>query len=252
MQTNEKTIALYCRAALADADAIERQEERLLAYADEIIGASSIFYRDNGESGLTLDRPAMKELIADMRAGKVNFVVVTNVSRIARSLAPMMEWQALSSRYGVKCVALDPTPHDIGGLWTAARDFDAAFTARTTPCTRRETRRRITYHPITTATADRGKTSDMPEITYTRRGDYLLPNLILNEPPQEITLPLGGYGHRRRAFLKEHHPALYSQMLLSETLYPHLREIDEAAAYRLAAIADREQAKEIVGELIYE
>jgi hypothetical protein len=41
-------------------------------------------------------------------------------------------------------------------------------------------------------------------------------------------------------------------MLLSETLYPHLRATDEAAAHRLAAIADREQAEEIVGKLIYE
>jgi DNA invertase Pin-like site-specific DNA recombinase len=141
MQNNEKTIALYCRAALADDDATERQEERLLAYADEIMGASSICYRDNGESGLTLGRPAMKELIADMRAGKINFVVVTNASRIARSFSSMTEWQTLLRRYGVKCVALDPTPHDIGESWTAARGF-GAFAARTTPCTRRRKPRR--------------------------------------------------------------------------------------------------------------
>ena len=28
-------------------------------------------YRDNGESGLTLDRPAMNTLMADIRAGRV-------------------------------------------------------------------------------------------------------------------------------------------------------------------------------------
>jgi hypothetical protein len=72
----------------------------------------------------------------------------------------------------------------------------------------------------------------------------------MNEPPN--IAPLGKYGRKRRAFLKEHRPALCSQMLLSETLYPHLREIDEAAAQRLAVIADSEQAEEIIKELICE
>jgi hypothetical protein len=41
--------------------------------------------------------------------------------------------------------------------------------------------------------------------------------------------------------------------LLSEKLYPRLREIDEAAAHRLAVIADRNQAEEIINaELVYE
>jgi hypothetical protein len=56
----------------------------------------------------------------------------------------------------------------------------------------------------------------------------------------------------RRAFLKEHRPALYAKMLLSETLFPHLREIDYAARNRTAAIQDREIAREIIfAELIY-
>ena len=54
------------------------------------------------------------------------------------------------------------------------------------------------------------------------------------------------------AFLKEHRPALYASLLLSERLYPHLREIDEATAHRLAVIADRDQAEEIINELVYE
>jgi hypothetical protein len=91
----------------------------------------------------------------------------------------------------------------------------------------------------------------MPEITYyTRRGGYLLPDIALKDEP--FAPPLGRYARMRRAFLKEHRPILYSQMLLSERLYPHLREIDEAAAHRLAAIPGRAQAEEIISELIYE
>ena len=93
----------------------------------------------------------------------------------------------------------------------------------------------------------------MEALTYTRHGDYLLPNIGLQEPPREITPSLGRYGRKRRAFLKEHRPIFYASLLLSEKLFPHLREIDEAAAHRLAVIKNREQAEEIINaELIYD
>ena len=74
----------------------------------------------------------------------------------------------------------------------------------------------------------------MPELTYTRRGDYFLPNLILDEPPPELVAPLGRYGIRRRAFLREHRPIFYNTLLLTERLFPHLRDVDEIANERQA------------------
>ena len=41
----------------------------------------------------------------------------------------------------------------------------------------------------------------MTEITYTRQGDYNLPNLL---PPQEEPVPHGKYALLRKKFLKEH------------------------------------------------
>ena len=90
------------------------------------------------------------------------------------------------------------------------------------------------------------------EISYRRVGDYLLPNIILNEPPKELTAPLGRYGRMHKAYLREHRPILYSQLLLSERLYPLCHEIDEAAAARMAVIQNREAAHEIIlSELVY-
>jgi len=92
----------------------------------------------------------------------------------------------------------------------------------------------------------------MTEITYARCGDYYLPNLALNEPPPELSEPLGRYARMRRAYLREHRPILYGKLLLSERLFSHLRETDEAARNRLAAIPDREIAEEtILAELVY-
>ena len=90
------------------------------------------------------------------------------------------------------------------------------------------------------------------KITYSRVGDYFLPNIILKESPHEIAEPLGRYGRMHKAYLREHRPILYNQLLLSERLYPLCREVDEAAAHRLATIADRETSHEIIlSELVY-
>ena len=67
-------------------------------------------------------------------------------------------------------------------------------------------------------------------LNYTRNGDYLIPNLTLSETEMK---PLGKYGRMRKQYLQEHRPVLWNTMILSEKLYPHLREIDETATSRL-------------------
>ena len=69
------------------------------------------------------------------------------------------------------------------------------------------------------------------EITYTKNGDYLIPNIGL--PEQTETTPLGKYGRMRRTYLKEHRPILWERMILKGTLWNHLREIDREAYDRL-------------------
>ncbi len=70
----------------------------------------------------------------------------------------------------------------------------------------------------------------MSELTYIHNGEYLIPNLTLT---QQEEVPLGKYGRMRKKFLKENRPIIWNQMTLTETLYPHLREVDQAANSRL-------------------
>ena len=70
----------------------------------------------------------------------------------------------------------------------------------------------------------------MNELTYTKRGDYLSPDLTLKETSRE---PLGKYGRMRRAYLKENRPLIYNHLLLNGMLYRHLLEIEETAAQRM-------------------
>ena len=69
--------------------------------------------------------------------------------------------------------------------------------------------------------------------TYRREGDYLIPNLTL---PDTGDYTIGKYGRMRRTYLKEHHPAFYSTLILDGTLFKHLSEIDQACNERMEVI----------------
>ena len=89
----------------------------------------------------------------------------------------------------------------------------------------------------------------MQAITYSRVGDYLLPDIRLNEPPPDLVKPLSKYGQLRQRFLREHRTTFYNTLLLSERLYPHLRDTDETARER----RHRGVPEEIIlSELVYE
>ena len=61
-------------------------------------------------------------------------------------------------------------------------------------------------------------------LTYTMQGDYLLPDLEVPESPK-----VGKYGMLRRSFLRNHKQALYTGMMLEDTLNRHLEQVDKEA-----------------------
>lgn len=62
--------------------------------------------------------------------------------------------------------------------------------------------------------------------TYTRVGDYLLPDLEL---PQEEQQPIGVWGQCHRRYLKDHRRATYVTLLTSGRLNSYLADIDRQA-----------------------
>lgn len=67
------------------------------------------------------------------------------------------------------------------------------------------------------------------ELTYTRVGDYYIPNLALDDAEYEI----GTYGRMRQRFLNEHHHGTYTSLLLTGKLWKHLADIDAACHERM-------------------
>jgi len=71
------------------------------------------------------------------------------------------------------------------------------------------------------------------ELTYTKCGDYYIPDLVL---PDTSEYHIGKYGRMRKQYLEKHHPGIYSGMVLSGKLWPHLAEIDKACNERMEII----------------
>ena len=76
--------------------------------------------------------------------------------------------------------------------------------------------------------------------SYTKVGDYLLPNLRIDESEQQ---PIGKYGRMRKRYLKEHRPVLYTNLLVTGKLDQHLSEIDEACEDHMELLT-RQMAKQ--------
>jgi site-specific DNA recombinase len=63
-------------------------------------------YDDGGLSGASLDRAALQSLLADVRAGKINIVVVYKVDRLTRSLADFAKLVELFDQHAVSFVSI--------------------------------------------------------------------------------------------------------------------------------------------------
>ncbi|MCE7887404.1 MAG: recombinase family protein [Alphaproteobacteria bacterium PRO2] len=63
-------------------------------------------YDDGGFSGGTLDRPALKRLMDDIKAGKVHIVVVYKIDRLTRALMDFSKLVEVFDQYGVTFVSI--------------------------------------------------------------------------------------------------------------------------------------------------
>ena len=63
--------------------------------------------------------------------------------------------------------------------------------------------------------------------TYTRVGDYYLPDLKL--PEEEKQANIGVWGMRRKRFLKENHRVIYANLMTSGKLVAYLDDIEQQA-----------------------
>lgn len=81
-------------------------------------------------------------------------------------------------------------------------------------------------------------------IDYILVGDYYIPDLKLPEENR----PIGRYGRLHREYLKQEHPARYSSLILTGTLWTYLADLNGQAEERLDLIIEQMKAAEGVTE----
>ena len=81
--------------------------------------------------------------------------------------------------------------------------------------------------------------------TYTRVGDYFLPDLKL---PEKENKPIGVWGQRHKRYLKQNHKVIYINLLTSGKLNSYLVDIDRQAEDMFLRLVKELSEKENVTE----
>ena len=195
---NEKITPLYERLSRDDelqgeSNSISNQKQMLEDFARRNGLPNPTHFTDDGISGTRFDRPGFLAMMEEVEAGRVEAIVIKDMSRLGRDYLKVGQVMEVLRQRGVRLIAIND------GV-----DSSLIITKQ--------------------------RSMNMSKLTYIRCGDYDIPNLKLSEQPETS---IGKYGRMRKSYLKEHRPILYNHLLMSEKLYPHLIEIDRTAQERV-------------------
>ncbi len=82
-------------------------------------------------------------------------------------------------------------------------------------------------------------------ISYTKQGDYLLPNLIVKNKKQYI---IGKYGLLRLEYIKKYKLGLYFDLLVNNTLNEYLHDIDTTIMEKVQKLIKELSEKDNINE----
>ena len=86
-------------------------------------------------------------------------------------------------------------------------------------------------------------------ISYTKHGDYLLPNLILKDKKQ---YNIGKYGLLRLNYIKKYKLGLYFDLLVNDNLNEYLHNIDTTVMEKVQKLIKELAEKESINEQLKE
>ena len=82
-------------------------------------------------------------------------------------------------------------------------------------------------------------------ISYTRKGDYLLPDLILKE---KVQYNIGKYGLLRLQYIKKYKLGLYFDLFINDNLNEYLHDIDTTVMEKVQSLIKELDEKENINE----
>lgn len=83
-------------------------------------------------------------------------------------------------------------------------------------------------------------------ITYHREGDYLIPDLIMDNSCEDYHI--GKYGRLRLNYIKQYQKGLYADLIMNGMLRKHLADIDSVANERVSFIIKQLAKSENINE----
>lgn len=98
---NNYRVAIYCRVANEDNEAMQSQLRTMRIFAQELGFADCIEYLDNGYSGISSQRPAFAKMNEDIRAGHIQTIFVKDEARLYRSFHLFRAWLDDMEKQGV-------------------------------------------------------------------------------------------------------------------------------------------------------
>ena len=97
-------VAIYARKSVYREDSISI-ESQIETCKYEAKGEETVIYQDNGFSGKNTDRPDFKRMMADIRANKINKVIVYKLDRISRSILDFSEMMDEFQKHSVDFIS---------------------------------------------------------------------------------------------------------------------------------------------------
>ncbi len=137
-------IALYIRLSIEDSKvesmSIENQKRALHRFVDgmeDVRNVEVLEYIDNGHSGTNFERPAVQELLDDVRDGKINCIIVKDFTRFGRnSIEVGYFMERVFPLYNVRFISInddfdsDQLHGDTGGINVAFKYLVSEFYSR--------------------------------------------------------------------------------------------------------------------------
>jgi site-specific DNA recombinase len=110
VRTQDKTTAIYVRTAVHDrtgGQSLATQEQACRTYAAALGWRVGEAFSDSGIAGTRRDRPGLSRLLAAMRDGTIERVVIARPDRLSRSHADIRTIVHVLEEWGVQCESVE-------------------------------------------------------------------------------------------------------------------------------------------------
>ena len=254
-----------------ESNSISNQKAMLEEFAARQGFTNLVHFTDDGISGTCFDRPGFLAMMKEVEAGNVEYLCIKDMSRMGRDYLKVGQIMEILRQRGVRLIAINDGVDSARGDddFTPFRNIMNEYYARDTSRKIRSTFQSkgksgkhltgtVIYGYLWNEARDQWlvdpEAADVVKrifaMTIDGYGPYQIASKLKSEKvliPSAYLAQHGEgvnknktfkdvYGRLRKAYLKMHRPILFNELVLSDKLFEHCAEIEEAARNRMELI----------------